>query len=126
MVLSYWTLGAAYEQKGLFERAIDVYQRSIEVGSTATIANSLLIHAYARSGQPEKARVCLAQLEELSKSRYVPQIAFVIAYEGLLEIDLALDARETNLVQINVWHLFDALREHPRFHEVERRVGLRQ
>src|SRR6516164_5015935 len=122
MVLSYWTLGAAYEQKGLFERAIDVYQRSIEVGSTATIANSLLIHAYARSGQPEKARVCLAQLEELSKSRYVPQIAFVIAYEGLLEIDLALDAlekscslRETNLVQINVWHLFDALREHPRF-----------
>jgi TolB-like protein/Tfp pilus assembly protein PilF len=133
MVLSYWTLGVAYEMKGLFDDAIDAYQRGIDVGSAPAFPQSFLAHAYARSGQLDKARVCVAQLEELSKSRYVPQMAFVIAYEGLREIDLALDAiekscslRETNLVLIKVWHHFDALRQHSRFHEVERRVGLRR
>lgn len=132
MVLSYWTLGVAYEMKGLFDEAIDAYQRGIDAGSVPPVSQSFLVHAYARSGQFDKARVCLAHLEELSKDRYVPQMAFVIAYEGLREIDLALDAlekscslRETNLALIKVWHHFDALRQHPRFHEVERRVGLR-
>jgi hypothetical protein len=75
----------------------------------------------------------LAQLEELAKTRYVPQMAFVIAYEGLREIDLALDAvekscslRESSLIMIRVWPHFDALRNHPRFHEVERQVDLRK
>jgi len=130
MVLSYYTLGIAYEQKGLFDQAIDVYQKSIDVAPP--FPQSFLAHAYARSGRLDKARVCLAQLDELSKARYVPQMAFVIAYEGLREIDLALDAiekscslRETNLILIKVWYHFDALREHPRFREVERRVGVR-
>jgi tetratricopeptide (TPR) repeat protein len=133
MVLSYWTLGLAYEQKGLFEQAIDVYRKSIDAGSAPAFPNAFLVHAYARSGQLDQARLSLTQLDELSKTRYVPQIAFVIAYEGLGEIDLALDAlekscslRETNLIVMKVWHHFDALREQPRFQEVERRVGLRR
>jgi hypothetical protein len=95
--------------------------------------SAFLIHAYSRSGQLAQARRHLAQLEELAKTRYVPQMAFVIAYEGLREIDLALDAvekscslRESNLIMIRVWPHFDALRNHPRFHEVERQVDLRK
>ena len=131
MVLSYWTLGVAYEQKGLFEQAIDAYQKAIDVGSAPAYPNAFLVHAYARSGQLDQARACFAQLEEFSKTRYVPQLAFVTAYEGLGEMDLALDAlekscclRETNLILIKVWHHFDSLRQYPRFQEVERRVGL--
>lgn len=133
MVLSYWTPGVAYEQKGLFEQAIDAYRKGIDAGSAPALPSAFLVHAYAQSGQLEQARLRLTHLEELSKTRYVPQIAFVVAYEGLCEIDLALDAlekscslRETNLIQIKAWHHFDALRQHPRFQEVERRVGLRR
>jgi TolB-like protein/Tfp pilus assembly protein PilF len=133
MILSYLTLGMAYEMKGLFDQAIDAFRRSIDVGTAPVYPQAFLSHAYARSGQLDKARLCVAQLEELSKSSYVPQLAFVIAYEGLREIDLALDAiekscslRETNLILIKVWHHFDALREHLRFREIERRVGLRK
>jgi TolB-like protein/Flp pilus assembly protein TadD len=130
MVLSYWTLGAAYEQKEQYPQALDAYQKSVSVGSPLSMA--FLGHAYARSGQAEKARAILRELEEFSKTHYVPAMAFVVVYDGLREIDLALDAlekscslRETNLIMTRIWSHFDAIRHHPRFHEVERRVGLR-
>jgi TolB-like protein/Tfp pilus assembly protein PilF len=132
MVLSYWTLGVALEQKGEYAQACDAYHRSLDTGSAPAFPTAFLAHANARCGQLQQARFHLRELEELSKTRYVPFMAFVIAYEGLREIDLALDAlekscaqRETNLILIKVWHHFDALRDHPRFHAVERRVGLR-
>jgi TolB-like protein/Tfp pilus assembly protein PilF len=131
MVLTYWTLGIALEQKGDYPQALDAYHRSRDAGPPFPTA--FLVHAYAQSGQHDQARAYLHELEELSKTRYVPSMAFVIAYEGLREIDLALDFlerscnhRESNLILIKVWYHFDALRHHPRFHEVERRVGLRK
>ena len=132
MILCYWTLGAAYELMGQYPQAIEAYQKSIDVGSAIALPTSFLAHAYARSGDREKARTALRELRELSNSRYVPHIAFVVAYDGLLEIDLALDAleqacshRESNLIMIKIWPHFDAIRHHPRFQAVERRVGLR-
>ncbi len=131
MVLSYWTLGIALEQKGEYAQACEAYRRSLDFGSTPVFVPSFLVHASARSGQLQQARRYLQELEELTKTRYVPFMAFVIAYEGLREIDLALDAlerscslRETNLVLTKVWHHFDALRDQHRFHAVERCVGL--
>ena len=133
MVLSYWTLGIAFEQKGDYAQALDAYHKSLEFGAAPVFSRAFLAHAYAQSGQIDKARVFLHEITELSKTRYVPWMAFVIAYEGLREINLALDyiekscdSRETNLIQIKVWYHFDALRNHPRFHAVERRVGLRK
>jgi len=133
LVLSYWFLGVACEEKGLFERAIAAYQKSIDAGSAPAFPTAFLVHAYARSGQRDQARLRLTQLKELSKTRYVPHIVFVIAYAGLGEMNLALDAlekscslREANLNGIKAWYHFDALREHSRFQDVERRVGLRK
>ena len=133
MVLSYWTLGVALEQKGNYAQALDAYHRSLEFGAAPGFSRAFLAHAYAQSGQVDQARTYLDELAELSKMRYVPWFAFVIAYEGLREISLALDylekscdSRETNLTLIKVWHHVDALRNHPRFHEVGRRVGLRK
>jgi TolB-like protein/Tfp pilus assembly protein PilF len=132
MVLSYWTLGLAWEQKGEYVQSCDAYRRSLEIGSTPVFPTAFLVHAYAHCGQLQQAKFHLHELEELSKIRYVPFMAFAIAYEGLREIDLALDAlekscslRETDLIMLKVWQHFDALRDQPRFHAVERRVGLR-
>lgn len=133
MVLSYWTLGIAFEQKGDYAQALDAYHKSFEIGSAPGFPTAFLVHAYARSGQFDQARIYLHALEGLSKAQYVPWMAFVIAYEGLREIDLALGAlekscglRETDLILIKVWHHFDALRDQPRFQAIEARIGLRE
>jgi hypothetical protein len=74
----------------------------------------------------------LGEIKEISKSPYLPEIAFIVAYEGLGEHELAIKSlqqacsgRETNLVFIRTWSHFDGLRDDPRFQEIERRVGLR-
>ena len=88
-------------------------------------AKAFISHAYARAGQPEKAWDKLGELEEISKTRYIPSVAFVIAYEGLREKELAIqflnkacENRETNLVLMKVWPHFDYLRDDPRFQEL--------
>ena len=86
MVLSYWTLAIALEQKGDYAQAFDAYHRSIETGAAPGFTTAFLVHAYARSGQVDQARVCLRDLEELSKARYVPSFA------KLKQLSIQLDA----------------------------------
>jgi tetratricopeptide (TPR) repeat protein len=133
MVLTYWTLGVAYESKGEFSLSIEAFQKGIDLGSSVFYAKSFIAHTYARSGQPDKALSILLDLREIAKTAYVPILASVIVYDGLNDVDSALNAldvslsrRESNLVFLKVWPLFDAIRHHPRFQEVERRVGLRK
>jgi len=73
----------------------------------------------------------LRELQEASKSTYIPVLAHVIAYEGLMKKEVALESlhrscenRETNLVFLKTWPHFDGIRDDPRFGEIERRVGL--
>ena len=133
MVLTYWTLGVAHESKGAFSLAIEAFQKGIDLGSAVFYAKSFIAHTYARSGQPDKAHSILVDLRELAKTTYVPTLASVIVYDGLNDVDSAVNAldisfsrRESNLVFLKVWPLFDAIRQHPRFQEVERRIGLRK
>ena len=133
LVLSYWTLGVAYEATAQYSLGIEVCQKAIDLGSSAFYAKAFIGHMYARSGQPDRARAILRELEALSKTTYVPILTSAIVHEGLYEIDQALDAvelscarRECNLTQLKNWPHFDALRDHPRFQEVERRVGFRK
>ena len=132
MTLNYMTLGTAYEQQGKYAEAVENHEKHAALGGGVAFAKAFISHAYARAGQPEKAWDKLGELEEISKTRYIPSVAFVIAYEGLREKELAIqflnkacENRETNLVLMKVWPHFDYLRDDPRFQEVERRVGLR-
>jgi tetratricopeptide (TPR) repeat protein len=131
MTLCYITLGVAYEQQGKYREAIEAYEKCIAQGGAVAISKAFISHVYAKSGERGKAWDGLRELRDLSKTRYVPSIALVIVYDGLLEKDLAMEAlhrscenRETNLVMIKVWPHFDNLRDDPRFQEIERRVGL--
>ena len=79
-----------------------------------------------KTGEREKARDALRELQELSKTSYVPSVASAIVYEGLMEKDFAIEAlnracenRETNLILIKVWPHFDNLRDDPRFQEID-------
>jgi tetratricopeptide (TPR) repeat protein len=133
MTLCYMTLGTAYEQQGKYREAIEAYEKCIALGGSVALSRAFIGHVYAKTGEREKAWDALRELQELSKTRYVPSVASAIVHDGLMEKDLAIEAldraynnRETNLILIKVWPHFDNLRDDPRFQEIERRVGLRQ
>jgi len=92
----------------------------------------MVAHVYAMSGDHLAAREVVRNLQEVSQQRYVPPWCFAIAYEGLGEIELAIqelqksvENRDALLVTIRGWPHFDKLRRDVRFQEIERRVGLR-
>jgi TolB-like protein/Tfp pilus assembly protein PilF len=133
MTLCYWTLGTAYEQQGKYREAIEAYEKCIALGGAVALSKAFIGHVYAKSGEREKAWDALRELQELSKTRYVPSVASAVVYDGLMKKDFAIEAlnracenRDTNLIVIKVWPHFDNLRDDPRFQEIERRVGLRQ
>jgi tetratricopeptide (TPR) repeat protein len=109
MTFTYASLGMAYEAKGMFAG-----------------------HAHAASGNHAKARELLTELQRLSRQMYIPFWSFAVVHEGLGEIELAIEClekaienRETLPVTIKALPSFDKLRNHSRFQEIERRVGLR-
>jgi TolB-like protein len=132
MTLCYWTLGVAYEANEMYREALNAYEKSVVIGGTHGYVSSFIARIHAKCGNKAEAWEGVDEMKEISKSSYVPAMAFVIAYEGLGEHELAIESlqqahsdRETNLVFIKAWPHFDKLRDDPRFQEVERRVGLR-
>lgn len=92
-----------------------------------------LARSYALSGKRAEAEKILAELQEISKQRYVSPTSVALIYAGLGEIDQAfgwLEKAEKGhdgiLVRINVDPRFDRLRSDPRLNDLERRLGLRQ
>jgi len=133
MVLCRWSLASAYEELGEYEAANDAYEKGFALGAPIALGKAFVAHLRAREGRPQDAWNILRELETLSKTRFVPEVAFAIIYDGLKEADLACaslekacERRETNLVQIKAHPCFDSVRHHSRFQEVERRVGLRK
>jgi DNA-binding winged helix-turn-helix (wHTH) protein/tetratricopeptide (TPR) repeat protein len=132
MTLCYWTLGVAYDVKGMFREARDAYEKSIGMGGKHGYVNSFILRIHAKCGDKAKAWEGVREMKEISKNSYVPALAFVIAYEGLGEHELAIESlqkacagRETNTVMLKTWPHLDSLRDDPRFVEVERRIGFR-
>jgi tetratricopeptide (TPR) repeat protein len=132
MILSYFTLGTAYEQKGQLAAAIEAYEKGIVLGGPVALQKAFIGHVHGSAGEHKKAWDILQELKTLSGTAYVPQVTFVIVYDGLGERELAFEAleracenRDTLLVFLNTWPQFDRIRDDPRFQEVARRVGLR-
>jgi TolB-like protein/DNA-binding SARP family transcriptional activator len=132
MTLCYLTLGTAYEQKGMHQEAIAAYEEGIALGGAVALQKAFMGHVYATSGQQEKSWEIIKELTDLSKTAYVPEFDFAIVYDGLGEVELAIEYlqkgyanRCTHLIFLKVWPQFDNVRNDPRFWEIERRIGLR-
>jgi serine/threonine-protein kinase len=132
MTLSYISLGTAYEQQGMCAEAIAAYEKGIALGGAVALQKAFLGHTYATKGDHVRAREILHELQELAKTTFVPLFCSALVYEGLGETDLAIESsqkacenRDSILIYMKVWPQLDKLRDDPRFHEVERRVGLR-
>ena len=131
----YTFLGAAYEQKGMFEEAIAAFQKALSInqGPAKILAMAGLAHIYAASGRETEARKILAELQKLSEHSYVQATDLALVYAGLGDkdkafawLDKAYEERSFSLINLKVEPRFDSLHSDPRFADLLRRIGLTQ
>jgi hypothetical protein len=88
-------------------------------------------HAYAVSGQKDRAQNAVAELKQLSKQRYVAPFEIATIYVGLGEKDQTFEWLEKAyldhspwLIWLNVDPRFDSLHGDPQYQDLRRRMGL--
>ena len=86
-----WHIGWPYVQQGMYREAILHLQKALDLsgGSPAILGD--LGHAYAQSGNRDKAQQVLAELHELGKHPYVAPIEIAGVYAGLRDERRALE-----------------------------------
>ena len=129
--LAHVTLGWAYLLKGMADQGISELERAVSLSPESTIYLGQLGQAYARVGRTSDARKVLGRLEEMSTRRYVSPYHFAYVYEGLGEQERAMDflerafeERAGGIFGIRGSFLFRALRDHPRFQAMLRKMNL--
>src|SRR5213080_3970610 len=131
-VVAHNRLALCYERKGMYDAAIAEFQKISDLGARS-LAIAELGQAYAASGKRGEAQKALAELQELSKQRYISPSVFALIYAALGDKDQAFawlekSVEEHDLIigRLKVDQRFDNLRSDPRFAEIVRRVGLPQ
>jgi TolB-like protein/Tfp pilus assembly protein PilF len=126
----FW-LGSAYRERKMYPQAIEQFDLARKQTGNNPAMLMAYGHALAVSGDKAGARKVLAELQQLSKSRYVPSLYPAVMYTGLGELDQAfawLDKayRERNdrLVYIAVEPIADPLRSDPRYRDLINRLHL--
>lgn len=126
-------LGMAYEQKAMYTAAIAEFRKALDISGGNPFAMGSLGHAYAASGNREKAREVLSEVLALSKRRYVPPFDVAVIYTGLgdrvraLEwLERASEDRSLEMIFLKVDPRFDRLHSNPRFASLLRRMRLEQ
>ncbi len=122
-----------YEQKGLFEQAIEDLNTGMRLSGDSTFALAKFGQGCAMAGRKDEARAVLHQLNALSSKRYVSPYDVAMVHLGLQENDeafvwlqRAFEQRSLWLGYLNVEPQLDPLRSDQRFQELFRRVGLNQ
>jgi tetratricopeptide (TPR) repeat protein len=130
-VLSQWYLGLVFEQLGRYSEAETAFRKALLPTHDDLIIRADAAHLYAVSGQREMALRELAELEQISKTKYVSSFGLALICAGLRDdyrafeyFDQALKARSDMMVYLNVDPRFDRLRVDPRFKSLVKKVGL--
>ena len=99
--------------------------------SPDTLRNiAVLGDAYGRAGKPDQALAMAAELDKLSRTRYVSPIYSALVYMGLGDktrafalLDKAFDERSEWMMELKAEPAFDPLRDDPRFQALIDRVA---
>ena len=125
------TLGWAYLKKGMCDEGLAELEQAVTLAPGNTNWLGQLGQAYGLAGELAKARDVLQQLEVLSRQRYVSPYHMAYVYVGLGEQDTAIDWLERAYVEragavygIKGSFLFTALRSHPRFTALLKKMNL--
>ncbi len=129
-IVAHDRLALCYERKGMYRDAIAEFEKISNLGAKK-VALAGLGQAYAAAGKRNEAQKALAELQEISKQRYISPSVFALIYAALGDKDQAFDwlgksVEEHDLItaRLKVDARFDPLRSDPRFAELVKRVGL--
>jgi TolB-like protein/DNA-binding winged helix-turn-helix (wHTH) protein/Tfp pilus assembly protein PilF len=129
--LAHLWLGRAYEEKGMFAEAIAEFQQTQKALPGWPVATAAIGWVNGTSGKPSEARRALAELQAMSKKRYVTAYAFALIYAALNDKDRAfryLDQGAREKTNWMVWTATDprwkSIRSDPRFPVLLRQIGL--
>jgi serine/threonine protein kinase/Flp pilus assembly protein TadD len=124
-------LGQAYERKGVYDQAIAECQKVLRIHARDPAIISVLGYVYAVSGRKIEAQKLINELMESWKQRYFSPIDIALVYTGLGDrdqafawLDRAYEARDGQLILVNLEPELNSLRSDPRFTDLLRRIGI--
>ncbi|HEU4389869.1 MAG TPA: tetratricopeptide repeat protein, partial [Blastocatellia bacterium] len=117
---AHYSLGLACSQKGMHEQAIAEMKKAVSLSGGSARMLSGLGQAYALSGKKAEARKAIADLQALSKQRYVSPLYIAMVYATLGEKDQAFawlekayDERSSWLIELAIESCWDKIRTDP-------------
>ena len=117
--------------EGDYERAFAEFDRAIELGGRSVNHIGVLGYAYGRSGNRDRAKEHLQELNARAAHGYVPPMWIALVHLGLGDLeglfhwlDRAFEERDGSLILITAAVEFDPVREDPRFKSLLQRMGL--
>ena len=129
--ITLWDLGIALTVINHSADAIPLLEKAVLLSNHSPGVTGNLIAAYARAGRRKDALRLLGELQNRTKTGYVPTGAFVRAYIGLGDREQAFVwlsqayKEHSNMLEfLKVAPEFDSLRGDPRFADMLHRVGL--
>lgn len=124
-------IGRASEQMRMYPQAQQYYQSILTFAPHEPALLALLGHLYAVTGRQAEAREIISQLQQMSRSKYVPSLYVALIYIGLGEkdqafawLDKAYEERCDFLVYLPTDPMADPLRSDPRFSALLERLHL--
>jgi serine/threonine protein kinase/Tfp pilus assembly protein PilF len=131
---SFWvahlTLAKVYIRREMYSEANQSLTIAKENSGANSETTSLIGYTWALAGDERQARASLAELENLSKQRYVPPYNFAMIHNGLNEsaeafawLEKAYDERDVRLTFINVDPKWNSFRSDSRFISLIKRIG---
>jgi serine/threonine-protein kinase len=128
---AHYYLGLCHLMKGNRDKAIAEFERAMEISPKTPDFIAMIGYAHALAGRRDQARRCLAELDEVARSRYAPPFGYATIYAGLGEPDMAFKwmekgykERDPRVRALKTDPLFDGLRADRRFVSLMRRAGL--
>ncbi len=127
----YWARALTLIQLGRLDEAIQYAARGVDVAERQPILLCGLGQAYAAAGRVAEAEAVLAEMTERSHREYMAPLYFLDIYCALGRVeeacdwlDRAYEDRNGFLIKLAVAPEYDAVRDHPRFRAVLKKMHL--
>ena len=127
--LAHLWLGRSYQQKGMFEESMAEYQATDSALPNWVVTLAGIGNLQGLQKKDADARLTLAKLDAMSKSKYVTPYGVALVYIGMGKkdeafrwLEKAFDDRANWLVWLRFDPRWDSLRSDPRYAEMIRRL----
>jgi serine/threonine protein kinase/tetratricopeptide (TPR) repeat protein len=128
----YWTLQAAYQASGEFEKAAEVGEIALAISGRHVFAMSALATTLADWGKVADVAAIYAELIARAARGYVSPVHLAVAASAAGEMEKAIahsqeayQIRDPMLMTARYWPDMERLRTDPRFNEILVRMGLK-